>query len=452
MDWTDVHYRQLARLISKHTYLYTEMVVDSTLIHNPDTDKCGLSPSQCRPRRFGAQATHEAASSAPRAQVPVVPGGAAADRAAAGRQRPGQAGGGGAHRGALRLRRGQPQLRLPQRPRRGRRLLRRGAHAAPGGRRGGLRGDARRARRRHARHRQVPPGRRRRGQLRGAVQLCGRGVGGRRRAPLHHPRAQVPAQGPQPAPEPHGAAAAVRRRRRRSPACTTRRRACLKSEALLDVFAARHTVGQAWSGEVAVEAHGPRAAAAIRRPQWLGLSRDCQQPVRRPARRAAGPGPRVAPSARRARRAQARVGVGAQARLPAPGLQPERAGGGLPRGRGRARDARARGACARRAARARRAVHEAGAAAWAGRRSGGRAGGRAGARAGRRGQAAGGRDDRARRVLGALGGAGQRGRGRLGRARQRGRLPPPGAPALGPEQAAAAWSRARPGGRWSPRR
>jgi tRNA-dihydrouridine synthase A len=28
MEWTDVHYRQLARLISKHTWLWTEMVVD----------------------------------------------------------------------------------------------------------------------------------------------------------------------------------------------------------------------------------------------------------------------------------------------------------------------------------------------------------------------------------------------------------------------------------------
>lgn len=28
MDWTDVHYRQLARIISRHTWLYTEMVVD----------------------------------------------------------------------------------------------------------------------------------------------------------------------------------------------------------------------------------------------------------------------------------------------------------------------------------------------------------------------------------------------------------------------------------------
>ena len=41
MDWTDLHYRQLARLITKHTFLYTEMVVDSTLIHNPHTDRCG---------------------------------------------------------------------------------------------------------------------------------------------------------------------------------------------------------------------------------------------------------------------------------------------------------------------------------------------------------------------------------------------------------------------------
>ena len=31
MDWTDVYFRQLARLISKHTWLYTEMVVVRTL-------------------------------------------------------------------------------------------------------------------------------------------------------------------------------------------------------------------------------------------------------------------------------------------------------------------------------------------------------------------------------------------------------------------------------------
>ena len=39
MDWTDVHYRQLARLLSAKAWLYTEMVVDATLLHNPDTDR-----------------------------------------------------------------------------------------------------------------------------------------------------------------------------------------------------------------------------------------------------------------------------------------------------------------------------------------------------------------------------------------------------------------------------
>lgn len=43
MDWTDIHYRQLARLISRHTWLYTEMVVDMTILHSPHTDKCESS-------------------------------------------------------------------------------------------------------------------------------------------------------------------------------------------------------------------------------------------------------------------------------------------------------------------------------------------------------------------------------------------------------------------------
>lgn len=48
MDWTDVHYRQLARLISKHTWLYTEMNVDSTLLHNPNLDRCDAVPADVR--------------------------------------------------------------------------------------------------------------------------------------------------------------------------------------------------------------------------------------------------------------------------------------------------------------------------------------------------------------------------------------------------------------------
>ena len=33
MDWTDAYYRTLARLLTRHTTLYTEMIVDNTIIH-----------------------------------------------------------------------------------------------------------------------------------------------------------------------------------------------------------------------------------------------------------------------------------------------------------------------------------------------------------------------------------------------------------------------------------
>ncbi|KAH9301987.1 hypothetical protein KI387_013570, partial [Taxus chinensis] len=33
MDWTDNHYRTLARLISQHAWLYTEMIVAETIVH-----------------------------------------------------------------------------------------------------------------------------------------------------------------------------------------------------------------------------------------------------------------------------------------------------------------------------------------------------------------------------------------------------------------------------------
>ncbi|XP_072976191.1 uncharacterized protein [Typha angustifolia] len=36
MDWTDNHFRTLARLISKHAWLYTEMVVAETIVHQKD--------------------------------------------------------------------------------------------------------------------------------------------------------------------------------------------------------------------------------------------------------------------------------------------------------------------------------------------------------------------------------------------------------------------------------
>ncbi|KAL3135811.1 hypothetical protein ABBQ32_007373 [Trebouxia sp. C0010 RCD-2024] len=49
MDWTDLHFRQLCRLLSKHTWLYTEMVVDQTLLHNPNTDRFLWFPSEQHP-------------------------------------------------------------------------------------------------------------------------------------------------------------------------------------------------------------------------------------------------------------------------------------------------------------------------------------------------------------------------------------------------------------------
>jgi tRNA-dihydrouridine synthase A len=49
MDYTDVHYRQLARMMSRKTWLYTEMVVDSTLIFNHDHDRFLSFPAEQHP-------------------------------------------------------------------------------------------------------------------------------------------------------------------------------------------------------------------------------------------------------------------------------------------------------------------------------------------------------------------------------------------------------------------
>lgn len=49
MDWTDVHYRQLARLISRHTWLWTEMVVDRTILHAAPLDKWLWFPPEQHP-------------------------------------------------------------------------------------------------------------------------------------------------------------------------------------------------------------------------------------------------------------------------------------------------------------------------------------------------------------------------------------------------------------------
>lgn len=36
MDWTNNHFRTIARLMSKHAWLYTEMVVDDTINYQQD--------------------------------------------------------------------------------------------------------------------------------------------------------------------------------------------------------------------------------------------------------------------------------------------------------------------------------------------------------------------------------------------------------------------------------
>ncbi|EFJ43435.1 hypothetical protein VOLCADRAFT_43118, partial [Volvox carteri f. nagariensis] len=49
MDWTDMHFRQLARLLSRRTWLWTEMVVDKTILHTQNLDKFLWFPPEQRP-------------------------------------------------------------------------------------------------------------------------------------------------------------------------------------------------------------------------------------------------------------------------------------------------------------------------------------------------------------------------------------------------------------------
>lgn len=50
MDWTDNHYRTLARLISRHAWLYTEMVVAETIVHQKDNlDRFLAFPAEQHP-------------------------------------------------------------------------------------------------------------------------------------------------------------------------------------------------------------------------------------------------------------------------------------------------------------------------------------------------------------------------------------------------------------------
>ena len=44
MKWTNRHFRYFIRLMSKHTILWTEMVVGDTLVHNLDNLPLSLDP------------------------------------------------------------------------------------------------------------------------------------------------------------------------------------------------------------------------------------------------------------------------------------------------------------------------------------------------------------------------------------------------------------------------
>ena len=136
MDWTDRRCRAFHRLMSRRARLYTEMVTADAVVFGP------------RERLIGFDA------------------GRASGRAPARRIGPAPARRGRADRRRFRLRRDQPQLRLPVRPG-AERPLRRVPDARAGAGRRMRRGDGGRGRR--SGHRQMPDRRRRR---RSRAKLC----------------------------------------------------------------------------------------------------------------------------------------------------------------------------------------------------------------------------------------------------------------------------------------
>ena len=49
MEYTDVFFRSFVRLLTKKTWLYTEMIVDSTLRYNKDSDRFLWFPQEQHP-------------------------------------------------------------------------------------------------------------------------------------------------------------------------------------------------------------------------------------------------------------------------------------------------------------------------------------------------------------------------------------------------------------------
>ena len=46
LDWTDRHYRYMARLISKHQVLYTEMVTTGAILHGKGVNELVSIPNR----------------------------------------------------------------------------------------------------------------------------------------------------------------------------------------------------------------------------------------------------------------------------------------------------------------------------------------------------------------------------------------------------------------------
>jgi tRNA-dihydrouridine synthase len=51
MDWTDVHFRHLCRLLTRRAVLYTEMVVDST-VNNCSQARAARAAARVRAQRL----------------------------------------------------------------------------------------------------------------------------------------------------------------------------------------------------------------------------------------------------------------------------------------------------------------------------------------------------------------------------------------------------------------
>ena len=49
MEYTDVYFRSFVRLLTRRTWLYTEMIVDATIRHNEDSDRFLWFPPEQHP-------------------------------------------------------------------------------------------------------------------------------------------------------------------------------------------------------------------------------------------------------------------------------------------------------------------------------------------------------------------------------------------------------------------